>query len=208
MLVYYDRDLERPDGRTHPWTHSSSDASHRYYDFVERPELIRTSLEDVLPFGGRPCADAFYELLEWINGPASLFETNDSGMRPVGPSDEHQFPHSMKMTARIHLFLRDHSENTSRTGVVWLLGALQHCIEREDDGWKRGCIGLALQPTKFETLPAACEQIGWLHEVHFWAFGDTEAETEDAFARCVRNVLAVLKEINREMIDTAARLAR
>lgn len=55
-----------------------------YQNFVENPALIREVLEDFRPFGESPAIQAFYELLEWLNGAGSTLESVDCAFQYVG----------------------------------------------------------------------------------------------------------------------------
>ena len=66
--------------RSHPWTHAESNSEFRYYDVRKSPALIRTALEDFVPFGHYPAIDHFYALLE----PTS------PSKKPSFPKDHHE----------------------------------------------------------------------------------------------------------------------
>ena len=199
MLVYYDKSLEQAVARTHPWRDAEYDESARYYDFIKHPELIRTSLEDVLPFGDEPCAVHFYELIEWLNGPDSVFETNDCAMRAVEDSPEEQFPQVLRMKARLHLFIRDHRHNLEQSNADWLTLAFRKLLFEIDQNWREGCISITQQPVGFETFSDGEISDGLLQDIGFWAFGDTEEETQTNFVRCTKNVLEACQRINERI---------
>ncbi len=77
MQVYEHNDPDSLRPRTHPWTDGESDPAHKYYDFRARPELIRSSIEDLQEWEAYPATETFYRLLEWLNGPESALESND-----------------------------------------------------------------------------------------------------------------------------------
>lgn len=79
MKNYHDQPAEKlyNRGRPHPWETSNNYSPGRYYDLRAHPELIRTSLEDFKPWEGFAAVDAFYQMLEWLNGPESILETTD-----------------------------------------------------------------------------------------------------------------------------------
>src|SRR5579862_773029 len=82
MFVVYDDDVPPP--RQHPWTTAGDkpDAVERYWDFRNHPEQISVVLEDFKPYEHHAAVPRFYELLGWVNGDDSLFESNDCGLRP------------------------------------------------------------------------------------------------------------------------------
>jgi hypothetical protein len=67
--------------RAQPWT---TDSKSRYHDLMAAPALIRTAVEDFVPWAAWPAVDTFDGLVERINGPASSLESNGRGFD--GPS--------------------------------------------------------------------------------------------------------------------------
>lgn len=64
--------------RVQPWEESDHKTPGDYYDFRRNPELIRTHLEEFAPFDRYQGVQDFYSLIEELNGPDSVFETNDA----------------------------------------------------------------------------------------------------------------------------------
>jgi hypothetical protein len=69
----------------------------------------------------------FYDLLRWLNGPGSPFETNDCGLRP--PRIDHGAPDVVRvlfgadpvvMHGRLTVLYRDLRLNASRPHIDWL----------------------------------------------------------------------------------------
>src|SRR6202035_3791230 len=79
MFVQYD-DRPIPPPRRHPWTIVEDQPELQYRNFREHPEKISESLEDFKPWEKYPAVAKFYELLTWLNGPDSVFETNDCAL--------------------------------------------------------------------------------------------------------------------------------
>ncbi|MEK7299977.1 MAG: hypothetical protein AAB072_02660, partial [Nitrospirota bacterium] len=71
MQVYEHNDPDSLRPRTHPWTDGESNPAHKYYDFRARPEIIRSSIEDLQEWGAYSATESFYRVLEWVNGPKS-----------------------------------------------------------------------------------------------------------------------------------------
>ena len=74
MRVYEHSDPDALSARSHPWTDAVCDPTHRYRDFRAEPGLIRSSLEDWRPWEPHAGIETFYRMLEWLNGPSSIFE--------------------------------------------------------------------------------------------------------------------------------------
>ncbi len=53
--------------RSHPWIDTVDNPECRYYDLTLSPELIRTSLEDFLPWSNYKAIENFYKILEDLN---------------------------------------------------------------------------------------------------------------------------------------------
>src|SRR5215213_968971 len=112
--------------RTHPWTTALSDESHRYYNLIEKPELIETSLEDFLPYNNYPAIQTFYELLKWLNGSDSIFESNDSALsNKIEINTDRNTPQiaqqSHRIRGRLFFFFREHILNADQRACNWLL---------------------------------------------------------------------------------------
>ena len=58
MFVFPDNEPEPP-GRVHPWTEAVKNSEWRYHDFKQHPELIRTVLEDFVPYTDEAAVAAF-----------------------------------------------------------------------------------------------------------------------------------------------------
>jgi len=65
-------------------------------DFKKNPELILHSLEDLTPYKKWAFAETFYSLIEWINSPKSLLESNDCSFNAVEDNDDDHYPVCIK----------------------------------------------------------------------------------------------------------------
>jgi hypothetical protein len=88
MRVWFEADLEDLPLRQHPWTTSSLNPEWKYYDLKEQPQLIRSHLEDFKPYEHYESVQRVYELLEFLNGPDSFLETNDSRLSVNEPNPD------------------------------------------------------------------------------------------------------------------------
>lgn len=106
--------------RCQPWTFFEYDESSKYYDFVKHPELIRTSLEDFLPFDHYESVQNFYALLEWVNGPASPFESNDARLGKILANPlMHLAKTKFMMSGSLGYFFRNLIDNISPDSEFW-----------------------------------------------------------------------------------------
>ncbi len=96
----------------------------RFWDFKACPEQIPLVLEDFRPWSRYVAILTFYELLKWLNGNQSIFETNDCGLRPPRPDSE--APDFIRplfandpvvLHGRLTLFCRDLAWNVSAPTV-------------------------------------------------------------------------------------------
>ncbi len=105
MLVVSHFELQESAGRSHPWGKTTySENAGEYCSFREKPELIREVLEDFKPHESQKTILRFYELLEWVNRPSGLLETNDCYFRPPSTNPDEQFVFSNKVTGRVEFF--------------------------------------------------------------------------------------------------------
>ena len=100
---YHGDAIDEP--RSHPWTDAVADVACRYYDFRAEPSLIRVSLEDFLPWGHYPAVTRLYELLEGLNGPASVFESNDCAFSAPNTSEAPQLGKTLQCDGRVMICL-------------------------------------------------------------------------------------------------------
>ena len=207
MLVFCDRNLDHTSDivRDHPWTISEVDASGQYHDFRKRPELIRSSLEDFVPFASRPAINRFYGLVEWVNGPDSTLESNDCGFRPPRPNDNPKFPGALKCNGRLMLLYRNLRHNLHEPACQWLSDSLAQCLWQTDAEFAGGTIGLSRLPTRFVELPLDVSgdeesRIGWILMVSFWAYENTVDLTFANLDRLFGNLTAAVRQTSEQIV--------
>ena len=206
MLVYYDDQI--PPAGQGPRAHPYAGGLHpdiRYYDFRAHPELIPTVLEDFLPVSHFPAIQRFYDLLAWINGPDSVFESNDCGLRPIRTRQSPTTSRQLECSGRLMIFLRTLSYNTSEDHVAWSLGRFKQLVSEADPTFRDGCLALTLMPCAFLALSdVEEEQFGEQLQITWWAFGDSDGETMAALGRCYAVIHYCLRQLSEE-ISTAER---
>ncbi|HWE03015.1 MAG TPA: hypothetical protein VG326_11460 [Tepidisphaeraceae bacterium] len=204
MLVFCDRNLDHTSDvvRDHPWTTSETDPASRFHDFREKPELIRTALEDFIPFGAWPAIDRFYRLVEWLNGADSTLESNDCGFRGPRPNDNARFAGALKCSGRLMLFYRGLRQNLHEPACQWLSDSIAQCLWQTDAGFVGAAIGISRLPTRFVELPLDDSgdeesRIGWILMISFWAFGDADEQVFGNLDRLFVNLTAAMRETSQ-----------
>jgi len=188
MKVYEHSDPDSLRLRSHPWTDSTSDPSHRYRDFKSSPELIRSSLEDLRPWSAYPAIETFYRLLEWLNGAESIFESNDCAFSGA----------ETECSGRLMILYRDLAANTSPERIHRLTNAVAEAASRTDPAFEEGAIGATIVSTRFTTLPGPPElQRGQQLMLSFWTWGENELEVMTHLDRIFRNLTLVLHQLSR-----------
>lgn len=200
MKIYYDERYSKENiekgGRPHPYAYAAHDPRVAYYDFVRQPHLIRESLEDLLSFATKPATETFYDLLEWLNGDDSHFETNDVAFN-FGENVTQSRNESLQAHGRIMLFLRDKMLNFDDN----LKFKTEECLWNEilgvDQNFDFGFVGFAHCPANFTELPPPLDlqRFGQL-QIHFWAWGNTEAETFENLDRLLKNLHTAFQKTN------------
>jgi hypothetical protein len=165
--------------RTHPWSDSVANPAWRYRDLRAEPGLIRTALEDFLPYGELPAIDAFYTLLEWLNGPHCDLETSDCAF--TGPSGG-------ECEGRVIVLFRDHAANT-RQRIVALVHQLHASLAAMDPAWQGGMIGTTLVPVHY----VSTGQDGFQLLISFWAWGQSDVEVMTNLRRAIANLAKALR---------------
>jgi hypothetical protein len=179
--------------RAHPWVDAQSDHRFRYHDFRAHPELIRSSLEDLLPWAGHPSTETFYQLIEWLNAPDGTLESNDcafSGVyRNEGPHSERR----LEASGRLMVLLRDLAANTSADRVGALAQGVAVALSRMTPDLE-AVVGVSVVDVQFTALPGPpARQRGQQLMLSFWAWGDDETEALTNLDRTLRNLRDALE---------------
>jgi len=201
MNVYEHADPGSLRPRAHPWIDGEADAQHRYYDFRRKPELIRTVLEDFVPWSAQPAIETFYRLLEWLSSDASVFESNDCAFVPPA-MDAGRETKQLACSGRLMIFFRELAENTEPDQVRWLTHAVARAAQRVDPDFEWGALGLTITKVVFTTLPGPLrDQRGEELMLSFWAWGDDQAEVMAHLDRTLRGLTMVLRGISQEISE-------
>jgi hypothetical protein len=182
--------------RSHPWVDVAGDPDCRYYDLTEYPALIRTALEDFRPWSRHSAIDTFYALLEEINQPGSVFESNDCAFTGPDENDLPQYPATLQCSGRVMVLFRDLRQNTTTGSVERLKDQLHHTLAGLDPDLDRAMIGTTLMPVRYLALADGDAQLGWQLMISFWAWGDTVADTMATLDRLFGNLTLALRHLS------------
>lgn len=182
--------------RSHPWVDVAGDPDCRYYDLTEHPALIRTALEDFRPWSRYAAIDAFYTLLEELNQPGSVFESNDCAFTGPHENDLPQYRAALQCSGRVMVLFRELRQNTMEGRVEHLKNQLHHELALLDPALPMAMIGTTLIPVRYRALTGSDEQLGWQLMVSFWAWGDTVADTMTTLGRLFANLSGALRNLS------------
>lgn len=153
---------------------------------------MRTALEDFRCLDHTPAGEAFYGLVEWLNGPTSGFESNDCALTPLGPNDSPALDGALLRSGRLMILFRELRQNTEAARIHALTQATAlGCFEADVD-FAGGVVGLSTLDVHFRALPRSRCQ-GEQLVIHFWAAGHSERSVLDNLARTLATVSAVLR---------------
>lgn len=183
--------------RSHPWLGTPSTPQCTYYDLTATPALIRSALEDFVPWSHYPAIDAFYSLLEWLNRADSPLESNDCAFTGPEP-DEQGGEHRLQCSGRVMLLFRALELNRGER-VGWLENRLHRGLAPLDPAFEGGAIGTAIVPVRYRALPPGDQQLGHELMISFWAWGDSEAESMLNLRRVVKNLSSALRRVSAEV---------
>jgi hypothetical protein len=223
MRVFFDQ--TQPYGiRIQPWDKADYVEGGKYYDFRREPALITEALEDFAPLAGHESVQQFYDLLRWMNGPESPYETNDSRLRPPSKNQQrHMADKALVRDGMLMFFFRNLPMNLSNDSEAWsakfrnyqidqqeirptpnefILRFANRCLEEllkinpdsQDD-----CVGVQLLPTFYINAPVH-EDRKYGNQVAFrlWVWGDTDEEIMSNLTRTVSSISTALKTIAAE----------
>lgn len=193
MFVVYD--AEKPPARYHPWTFSESNPEERYVDFKTYPEQIPLVLPDFKPWARYAAIQTFYNLLGWLNGVDSIFESNDCGLR--APRRDVDTPEIVRnafdadpivVHGRLAIFFRDLAWNASGPSVDGLKTLILNFLRNNVRN-----IPAVVMIGEWDHLFTAIDKEGRAVTLRYWAWGDDEAmamsyldNTFSAIYRCLQ----------------------
>jgi hypothetical protein len=175
MFVVYD--TEKPPGRHHPWTVAVKNPEEQYVDFRAHPDQIPLVLPDFKPWSHYSAIQTFYALLTWLNGPDSIFESNDCALGT--PRRDNDTPEIVRRAfeadpiviyGRLTIIFRDLSRNASVPAVEELKRSIH-------DGLRDNVrnIPAVVKIGDWDHLFTAINQEGRAITLLYWAWGDDEA---------------------------------
>jgi hypothetical protein len=181
--------------RAHPWTRAEGDAAHRYVDFREHPELIRTSLEDLRPWADHAFTEAFYRLIEWLNGPESLLESNDCAFSGVQPNDSPHSARRLQASGRLMVLFRHLPSNTRPDRIGELTERVARALSASGQDLE-AVVGVSIVEVLYTALPGPPERRrGQQLMLSFWAWGDDEAQVFGNVDRTLGHLTEALRSV-------------
>jgi len=202
MISYHAKEFESAEPRAHPWSRAVSDESQVYIDFKANPKAIRTSIEDLQVYSKEEFAEEFYSLLEWINGPESLLESNDCAFRGVVENiTDKQFHYPKKCQGRVMILFRDLAENCQPKSMEWVACNIDEIVKRIKPNFRAGAIGYSRMPTVYKELGnrpddgAKGEQV----MLSFFAYGKNERGCYENMKKVIECAHSALSKINKKI---------
>jgi len=201
MIVYHASEFELIEARAHPWSVGLNDKSNVYFDFKAYPNLIRTSLEDFKQYENHAFCQTFYELLEWLNGENSFFETNDCAFKSPSENIDKQFKYTKRCSGRLMILYRDIYENTQFKSIDWLFNNLMKLLYVRDREFRAGAIGLSIMKTIYKALSPNPNEggSGWQIMLSFFAYADNKNISFKNMNRILFNVSKCLFSLNNRI---------
>jgi hypothetical protein len=183
--------------RSHPWLGAFENPESQYYDLTATPALIRSSLEDLLPWSRFSGVESFYALLEHLNHPKSALESNDCAFTGPHSNEDMTIPKALQCCGRVMVLFRALERNTEDGRVAWLNNELHVELSELDSAFQWGAVGTTQIPVRYLALPEADgQQLGSQLMISFWAWGDAEADTMQNFARLIKNLTRALRRVS------------
>ena len=187
--------------RSHPWTNMQTNESNLYIDFKKHPKLIRTSLEDLKPFEKWGFIEDFYKLIEWINSPKSLLESNDCVFNPAEENTDKDYPYSKVCSARLMILFRDIPENCQAKSIDWLIQSILMSVSQIVQGFKAGVICLSESATCYRELGDGPDTGGYGSQVTltFFAYGKNDRRCYESMQKVLSCAHSSLERVNKKI---------
>ncbi len=178
-----------------------SDDSSVYMDFKKQPNLIRSALEDLVPFKKWGFVEQFYSLIEWLNSPSSLLESNDCVFNAAEDNPDQQYPYAKKCSARLMILFRDIPENCQVKSIDWLINNLLTLVSAMKPGFKAGAICLSQSPTCYLALGDKPDTGGMGRQVTltFLAYGKNERRCYENMQEVLAIAQSSLQRVNKQI---------
>jgi hypothetical protein len=182
--------------RSHPWLGAVENPESQYYDLTANPALIRSSLEDLLPWSRFSGVEAIYALLEQLNHGKSALESNDCAFSGPHANEDITIAKALQCCGRIMVLFRVLERNTDERLLRWLKNELHVELSQLDSEFQWGAIGTTLIPVRYLALSEAeGRQLGLQLMISFWAWGDDEADTMRNLERVIKNLTRALRRV-------------
>ncbi len=203
MDAFVSEQIDNSTLRSHPWTHMVENKQFIYIDFKKRPDLIRTSLEDLIPFKKWAFTETFYSLIEWVNSSKSLLESNDCTFTDVEDNPDQQYPFAKKCSGRLMILFRNLPENCQQQSIQWLVNNLLIQVSSIKPGFKTGAICASTSPTCFLSLGDGLDSGGMGYQVTltFLAYGKNARRCYENMQQVLETAQSSLQRINKSILN-------
>jgi len=197
MIVYRAKELDITLGRTHPWTIAGYDANCSYIDFREEPERIVSSLEDFQEWAEYAATQRFYDLIRWLNGADSLFETNDTAFS-IEPNCTPDQPYKLQASGRLMLFPSD-MRLTCATGFAeWMMARFHFHLAQIQPPLAAAAVGISRAPCLFKSANAKGDEV----VLYFWAWGNTNDTTMSILDKVFDRLRMAAEKVNDDVRES------
>ena len=208
--------------RTQPYTTSNHRSPGKYYDLRAEPEKIRTHLEEFFPYSEYKSVQEFYDLLEWLNGEDSMYETTDCRLEELEKNKQRNLADSdFVRSGAMAWHFRNLRLNLSKDSAFW--AKLYDAYQIDDSGFRLtpsdyqikftdamylqltniertemfDCISIAPYNIYFENADVPSAFRYGCQIVHrFWIWGDSDEEIFERFSYTVKAFETCFKSLN------------
>lgn len=199
MIVYRAKELDI-DGtaRAHPWAVANYDQSCRYVNFRNAPHEIETSLEDFRRWEGQHHATVqrFYDLLRWLNGPDSHFETNDCAFTLALNTDPLR-PYKVQVSGRLMLFASAMGLTCAPGFIDWLIDAFGFYLSRVES-LEAGAVGISKAGCFYKAVGREAHEL----VLYFWAWGDSDEAAMEKLGGVFDRMKAASIQVNVDVAES------
>lgn len=196
IVLRLHRSVELDGVRKEPWEVGCNRS--KWVDLVNDPINGRRNI--IPELSNLPTCDAveaFYQFLEWMNGPESCFRSTDCDFTEVLHNECELIGSTRQIDGRVQFYFRDICSNWDVDSVDWVLDSIIYDLQRGNPSNVENIARVGLVPTKYR-WPGEEEFDGDRIQISFQAYGSTEPEALASLYSIIMDVFTATRKASSD----------